>query len=219
MTPPDIDLYLVRHAESRANAAENHLIGGRSNETPLTAQGFIQAQQLGSYLLARRFQPDFAYSSPAVRTLDTAHTVFDTMQLKASIIIDDDLQELDQGNWTGRNRTETYSPSTLANIARLGKDFRPDAGESMNDVGARMMSAITRIGNAHAQSTHTAKGIIFTHGIAIRCLASTIDNWPHKQTYETVIPNVSVSLFVRRAGEWQIHYIGKDTYSPEPGNI
>ncbi len=209
MTAPKIDLYIIRHAESAANASGSHLIGGRSNETPLTEKGIRQAKQLGRYLFANDIRPDFIYSSPAVRTLSTAHYALAEMGIDRQPTVDDNLQELDQGRWVGRNRKDTYTTQVLDEIELLGKDFKSDGGESMNEVGNRMLDAISTIADRHANNDEMVTGVIFTHGVAIRCLASTIHNWPHKQTYETETPNASVSLFTRSSNEWNLQYLAQ----------
>ena len=66
-----IRVALIRHAESVANT-QLHVIGGRSNHSPLTAAGEQQAVELGEKLKAVGYSPDVIYSSPAVRTLETA---------------------------------------------------------------------------------------------------------------------------------------------------
>jgi broad specificity phosphatase PhoE len=211
MHQPAIDLYVIRHAESAANASGSHLIGGRSNETPLTKKGVEQAKYLGQYLLAKGINPDFIYSSPAVRTLQTAHYALAEMGITSEPTIEDNLQELDQGLWVGRNRKDTYTEGVLANIQLLGKDFKADGGESMNEVGERMLAAISSIADRHVHESEAVTGIIFTHGVAIRCLASRIHDWSHKRTYETETPNASVSLFTRSAGEWNVQSFAENT--------
>jgi broad specificity phosphatase PhoE len=204
MNKPLVDLYVIRHAESAANASGSHLIGGRSNETPLTEKGIEQAKQLGRYLLTKDIKPDFIYASPAVRTLETARYALAEMGITSKPLIEDALQELDQGRWVGRNRKDTYTSEVLADIAMLGKDFKSDGGESMNEVGERMLTAISTIAVHHEGEVGTVTGLVFTHGVAIRCLAATIHDWPHKQTYETETPNASVSLFTRTGDGWKL---------------
>lgn len=214
MSNPVINLYVIRHAESAANASGSHLIGGRSNEIPLTKKGVEQAKQLGRYLFAKGIEPDFIYSSPAVRTLQTAQYALNEMGIASEPMIEDSLQELDQGLWVGRNRDDTYTEKVLGDIALLGKDFKSDGGESMNEVGERMLTAISSIADRHAGDNEVVTGIIFTHGVAIRCLASTIHGWPHKQTYETKTPNASVSLFIRSADEWKLQSFAEKPEAP-----
>ena len=69
-----LDLYLIRHAESDMNNS-NHLIGGRSNDTPLTKRGMSQAKLLGWRLKSDGIQFDKVYSSTALRANTTAQIV------------------------------------------------------------------------------------------------------------------------------------------------
>lgn len=208
MAEVETKLYLIRHAESVMNT-QAHLIGGRSNETPLTGRGVAQALKLGSYLIKRNIRPDIIYASPAVRTLETAEFSLRTMGINKKPIIHDELQELDQGKWVGLHREEVYTEEILADIERLGKDFKGDGGESMNDVGNRMFDWATEI--CPPDSTEPTTIFAYTHGLAIRCLASRIQNWSQRQTYITETPNASISLFVFRDGEWNLNYLGKET--------
>lgn len=211
MHKPAIDLYVIRHAESAANASGSHLIGGRSNETPLTEKGIHQAKNLGRYLRAKDINPDFIYSSPAVRTLQTAHYALTEMGIASEPTVENNLQELDQGLWVGRNRKDTYTDEVLSTIQLHGKDFKPEGGESMNEVGERMLTAISSIADRHATESKVVTGIIFTHGVAIRCLASKIHDWSHKKTYETETANASVSVFTRTANEWSLRSFSEKT--------
>lgn len=208
MIKPEIELYAIRHAECENNV-NNHIVGGRSNESPLTQRGIEQAKQLGRYLLANDVTPDFVYISPAVRTRDTARFALEELGIDIDPVVEHDLQELDQGLWTGRLRTETYTPDVLAEIARQGKDFKADGGESMNETGQRMLRAASVIADRHVDDDGTQRGFMFTHGFATRCLASTINDWSHQQTFETETPNASISLFTRTSGVWKMEYIGK----------
>ncbi len=204
----DVKLYCLRHAESVANT-NPHIIGGRSNETPLTELGIEQAKTLGRYLAAPRFRPDFIYASPAVRTLQTAHYALAEAGIDYEPTIDEALQEMDQGLWVGLNRHETYTPAVLKDIKRLKKDFKADDGESMNDTGMRKLTAVDAIADRHLTEKKPLTIWIFAHGMAIRCLASTIHNWSHGRTYKSETPNASISLFTRTDRNWQLRYLGR----------
>ena len=114
-----IRVALIRHAESVANT-QLHVIGGRSNHSPLTAAGEQQAVELGEKLKAVGYSPDVIYSSPAVRTLETARIALAVTGYPKVVQVDDRLQELEQGEWTGRLRADTYTPRMSARIARSG---------------------------------------------------------------------------------------------------
>ena len=199
-------LYLIRHAESALNVTP-HLVGGRSNEAHLTDEGVLQATRLGEFLLNERIEPISVYSSPARRTLETAHHTLDAMKLKMTIITDDPLQELDQGEFVGLDRSAVYTSEVLQEIAVKGKDFKAPGGESMNEAGARMKD--------WADSLPVTNGVIFgfAHGVAIRCFISTLENWTHAQTNESYLANTSITRLDRVNGAWHLTYFGKD---PQP---
>ena len=212
MDGPDVNVYLFRHAESMANV-DRHLIGGRSNESELSELGVQQSQKLGGYIARATIKPVAIYASPAVRTFDTALIATSEAELDHSIKIDDRLQELSQGEWTGKDRAKLYTPKLLAEIRSKGKDFKAPGGESMNEVGERMLEAIDDFSFENAPRTlYEAPTIyVFTHGLAIRCLASYIHNWSHHRTYSTNVPNASITHFTRGGGNWRLQYLGRPT--------
>lgn len=202
------ELYLIRHAESEMNT-NPHLIGGRSNHTPLTVLGIMQAKNLGKHLLAEDILPDSVYSSPALRTLSTARYCLQSMGINQPITIDDRLQELGQGVSEGKPRDAIYTTQVMNDILRLGKDFKLDGGESMNDVARRMAS--------WAETNIASKGgrhFAFTHGGAIKYWASSILDMSHLDTYRTEIDNASFSLFTHTGGQWKVAYLNHRALAP-----
>lgn len=196
------ELYLIRHGEAANNVRQNY-IAGRSNHFQLTEKGVEQSRKLGAALLDIGLLPDVVYSSPAVRALQTARHTLNAMSLKTLIHEDDRLQEQDVGEWVGRVATEVFTDEQVAEIDRLGKEFRSPGGESFNDVGDRMQEWAESIAD-------DGRIFAFTHGGAIRCFVSKLQSWSHPQTYQTRPGNASVSLLTRTSGDWQLEYIGKD---------
>lgn len=205
-TLPDLELYLIRHAESNWNAENAHLIGGRSNEALLTARGEEQARVLGRFMLKQNIIPDRVYASPAVRTLETARLALEEMGLEIEVVVDDDLQEMDQGNAVGSVRAEVYSDVVLAELKRLGKDFKLPGAESMNDAGLRMYEKVAEIALG---ITKPERIFVFGHGMAIRCYASHLLGWSQSETYTAITDNTSVSLVTSRAGQLTLEYLGR----------
>ena len=206
-----VRLLLARHGETVANV-NAHIVSGRSNETPLTPRGNGQAEQLGLFIATQGIRPREAYASPAVRTRDTGRTALRAAGLELELQLADELQELDQGEWVGRPRAEVYNTVTVAEIERLGKDFHAPGGESMNTVGDRVFDwAQTAIppDDELDWSDGDPTFIAFTHGVAIKCLASRLEDWTETQTYQTPIDNASLSEFVRIDGQWHVAYLNR----------
>jgi broad specificity phosphatase PhoE len=202
------ELYLIRHAETVMNT-NPHLVGGRSNETLLTAKGIEQAKRLGRAMAARSIIPAKVYASPAIRTIDTARYSLAEMGLEIEPLVQDAIQELGQGFAEGKLRTEVYTDAVKQDIERLGKDFKLEGGESMNDVGLRMHGWISETITG-TEADEPARYFVYTHGGSIKYLASHILGWSHPQTYDTEIANTSVNLFTLDEGALQVEYLNRD---------
>ena len=70
-----LEIYFIRHAECEMNLLV-HLIGGRSNDSPLSSLGACQAHLLGSRFKHEGLKFDYVYCSPAIRTVSTASIVW-----------------------------------------------------------------------------------------------------------------------------------------------
>lgn len=184
-----------------------HIVGGRSSHVDLTDAGIEQARQAGRYLRSRAIVPSCVYVSPARRTLQTAEHALAEAGIVTSPIIDDALQEMSQGDWENRLRAETYTDEIIQEIIKTGKAFKAPGGESMIDVGLRMQAWADDIAARHGAGTL----LVFGHGLAIRCLASSLHDWTHEKTRDEPLPNASVSLFVYEDGKWRLEYLGRET--------
>ena len=201
-------VYLIRHAESKLNRTPQY-INGRSNETPLTPQGIVQACKLGKFLLENDIVPTSIFSSPAERSKQTGRCCLEAMGIEDDLVICDSLQELDQGEWTGLVRREVYTPEVNAEIKRLGKQFKAPGGESMHEVGVRMLGwAQTTYRNVPANGIE--QGLVFTHGVASRCAAGELLGWDQKQIYTAETPNTSITKLVKHDSGWEAAYVGLD---------
>lgn len=119
--------WFVRHGETEANAAG--LVAG-SLETPLTAKGRAQAEQVAE-ALAR--EPIAAiWSSPRSRARDTAQPVADRLGLAVRCL--DELAERHWGEWEG---------GALAGL--LDRSDTPPGGEPQTDFAQRVLRALDRI--------------------------------------------------------------------------
>ena len=155
------DAYLFRHGEALNNVQE-HIVGGRSNESPLVKNGIIQAIRLGIKLRDKGLIPDIVYSSSAKRAKQTGEAVLLAMGLELDIIEDDCLHEQETGDWTGQLAVEIFTDETVRTIEASGKNFRSPNGESMNDVGNRMFEWAESLAVGTADTPHVV--FAFTHG-------------------------------------------------------
>lgn len=210
MRQGDANIYLIRHVESALNLQE-HIICGRSNDCPISEEiGAAQGQELGRALRDQDLFPDRVFTSPAVRAMTTAQLVLGELGVDVEPVVHDGLQEMDQGEWTGRNRREIYTDDVIAQINERPKDFKGPGAESMNDVELRMYEGWL----ADALSDTTQAGdrpeniFAFGHGLAIRCLVGHIERWPRERILKTHTPNASVTMIAQRAGVLMPQYVG-----------
>jgi broad specificity phosphatase PhoE len=190
-------LNFIRHGQSAANL-EPHLINGRGNHHPLSTMGEQQSSLVGPWLLKEYGRPDAVVSSSAIRTCETGRLAVLAAGLDVPILIDDDLQELSQGDWTGMLRTEVYTPEVYTRIQTEKMDFKAPNGESMNDVTERKLRAANNMPEGNIW--------IFGHGIAIRSLVGAVMGWSHSEIHaaRTTMFNTSVTQFDRTADGLQL---------------
>jgi broad specificity phosphatase PhoE len=202
------EIYLVRHPESALNTKRS-IVGGRSNETPITLKGEQQARQFTKAFLANYPSPDVYFASPAVRTQKLMQIYSETLGQPIELFTDDDLQEMSQGSAEGMLRSEVYTPEVLEQITQKQKEFSLPNGESVNNVCRRMSSWAIRTACEHPNSVILAA----THGQAIRALVGGILGWSQ---YETTIdptritPNVSLSHLTVLNDEIKVNFWGKE---------
>ena len=209
MTSP-VDVYLFRHSQSRANLAP-HIVGGRSNHSPLSELGVLQSQELGLYIADNIDSPDLVFASPAVRTVSTATIALESAGLQRHIFIDDRLQELHQGEAEGKSRDSIYTPDLFARIEREGMDFKHKGGQSLNELGKQGIDWL----NDTYEKTLRDYGVayVFGHGMAIRSLVGRIVGWNHVQIYQAKTPNTCVTKISGSPGAWSVELFAQNTHS------
>jgi broad specificity phosphatase PhoE len=150
-------LYLVRHAESEANAAGR--FAGQL-DSPLTTRGREQAEAVAEFLSKARF--DRVIASDLSRARDTAAAIAKRQHLAVETVTD--LREIDVGDAEGRPFTDL----------RQRPDWTPDGfvqwpgGESLDQAYARARRAIDRI----VAESPGATVCIVGHGGIARILVS-----------------------------------------------
>ncbi|HIH24330.1 TPA: histidine phosphatase family protein [Candidatus Woesearchaeota archaeon] len=201
-------LYLIRHAQSMANA-NSHLICGRSNESPITPLGERQAHALGAYLKDESITFDEVYTSPALRTRETARIVCGHIGFPIERIVESDMvQELSQGDWVGRDRRTIYTPELKQIINLNNHDFKAPGGESQREVEERM-TAWAKYAVIDQHANDNANIALFGHGLAIKCFLRGVFGWHPSNTYVIDFPNTSISHIVYGTKEWYLQFLNR----------
>ncbi len=184
-----IDVYLIRHAQCEHNLTPEY-IWGRTNYSPLTELGIKQSILLGKRLKKEGLYFDEVFSSPAARTMETADITLETMGLNKMMRVDDDLQELDQGEWTGKLRSEMYTPEIKQRLKDEHWLFAAPGGENQEQVGRRMSNWMWNILEKHP---NLSKVGVFTHGVAIKCLLQRAIGFTPELIWRFEIENTSIT--------------------------
>jgi len=132
---------MVRHGESEGNRDRRFTI---SSEVPLTELGRRQAYQAAGRI-AQKFKPHLIISSPFARARQTSEIIAAELRLPIEIV--HELHERDLGALKG------HSYDLLREVVRQDPHYdpkrgwlwRPEGGESYEDVRQRVVGAIERL--------------------------------------------------------------------------
>jgi probable phosphoglycerate mutase len=122
-------IVFARHGQTVPNR-EGRLLGRSDPE--LTERGREQAGQLAPAIAG--YAPTAVYSSPLLRARQTAEAIADVLGL--AVVVDDDLIEIDYGDWEGKPFGE-LDAGVVAQW-RADSGYTPPGGESLRDVEARV---------------------------------------------------------------------------------
>ena len=181
-------IFIARHGETVFNAAAR--MQGDHIHTPLTRNGFAQADEMGAALagwLGTR-QSLTLWSSPYGRALQTLaivaeHIGEDWHQART----DDRLREIDVGDWGG----QTYASISADQGDIVDRDaglfnVRPPKGEWYDDIAARLSGWINdtrhergdRLVIMHGMSSRVLRGLLLDLEVDPLWKAPIADNLP-----------------------------------------
>lgn len=117
--------------------------------------------------------------------------------------VTEELLELTHGDWDGQPRSEHHTPQVLKNMATLGWDWRsPCGGESLRDVGERMMTFIDSLHKLESEEPKTILAV--SHSIAIRTLLRNLLNCDEKMIRRHGLENTGVCEFLKYPEGWSL---------------
>ncbi len=183
---------LVRHGETdwnRDNRFQGHA------DPPLNDIGRAQARTLASELSSRSFAA--AYTSPLRRAAETAAIIADALHLEP--LLDASLMEVDVGSWSGLTRTEVEARFPLGYARWLEYGHGWDDGETYDELGARVVSGLVRIGREHDGGDVLA----VTHGGPIRSALAAAERVPFDEARRSIhfIENCAIVRLAVRDGK------------------
>lgn len=142
-------IYFVRHGECEANA--KRLIAGSGDNSPLTPQGYEQAEVVADILKGK--QIDFIITSPLARAQETAKRISDIIGYEGEIRKEPLLLERDFGAATGLPAEQGFKAIDSGEITDL--ETLPELEERMRHVldlfGALTGKYILAVGHSGAE--------------------------------------------------------------------
>ena len=140
---------MVRHGDTAASK-EGRFTGAQ--DIPISKEGRIHASELATRL--SRYPMDAIYASSLHRALDTAQFIGAVAGLTVTPV--DGLREMSHGKWDGLTRDEVLASYPLSQIEEYDRDpyhFRPEGGESGEDVLKRAVPAMQELVRKHPNQT------------------------------------------------------------------
>lgn len=162
-------IFLIRHAATAWNASDR--MQGRT-DVPLSEQGRQQAARTGAAFRDIPLQQIF--TSPLSRAAETAQAI-SHYHARATFTSSADLLERSFGVAEGLTFTETLALYPQLDFFRSWTlpEFRPDKGESLNDVLQRVRSFIAASLGSAAENI-----AVISHGVTLRVLIAELCGIP-----------------------------------------
>jgi broad specificity phosphatase PhoE len=170
-------VWLIRHGQSTANLARHKAereklpaidYAEREMDIPLSEVGVQQSITVGNWFELQPQKPIVIFSSPYLRTIETARLIAERAKLRnIETIYDERIRERELGifdrlTWLGS--VQKY-PEECAKREQIGKFYyRPPGGESWCDVALRVRNFWRDLCLNHARE----KILIVTHEVIIR---------------------------------------------------
>ncbi len=227
------ELLVVRHGESVGNTAaqaarEAHAevidVPARDADVGLSATGVDQARALGVWLggLGADRAPQSVWSSPYVRSADTARLALEVSGLRLPITLDERLRDRELGvldKLTGMG-VEARFPAEAARRRWVGKFYyRPPGGESWADMALRMRSVLADVDRYE----DGRRVLVVCHDAVTMVIRYVCEGLTEAEIMaigqRTPVQNASVTRLVRAPGErlWRLDTFNAVDHLAEEG--
>ena len=180
-------LLLIRHAESEGNRDQ---VFTATPLVPLTPRGRLQAHTAASWMAAR-YSPIQVVTSPYQRARETASIIAEVLQLP--IVVEMDLRERDYGLLAGL----AYATPRPGYDRERYWTWRPDDGETLEEVLVRVGAVLDRI----AEAAPEGDVIVVSHGAVMMAAYRHVTGaWPPAGR---VVRNAGIIVVEHRGGSWR----------------
>lgn len=180
-------LILVRHGESEGNRDRTFT---QNSAVPLTPFGREQARA-AAVRIAQSYSPTRIVASPFVRARETAEIIAEVVRLRVQA--EADLREQSFGIFAGQPYEVLLGDASYDDGPRW--HWRPQGGESLNDVYARVVPVFERVAR---ESTGQDVVLVSHGGVMLALCAYVTGSWDDL----TVTPNAGIVVVEHRGGTY-----------------
>lgn len=197
-----MDIYLIRHGETRANR-EGMFVGRM--ESPLTKEASGRLKYL-----SQRFESislDRVFSSPRRRALDTARAISKEVEVVQG------LAETDFGIFEGRTYLEisTLFPEEARKMGTEGENYAFPEGEKVEEFYRRVFKTFERL-IEESEKRGEERIALVSHAGVIRTILSYSLLGTHKLHWNFKIEHTSVTKLNHRDGFYVLECLNDNSY-------
>ena len=180
-------LIFLRHGQAKNNT--ERILAGRSEGVPLTDTGIKQSEHTAQLL--EHMNISAIYSSPIERAKHTAEIVGKHNSL--DVRIDDRLNELDMGKFTGMPYDEIFKShgNVFMKFYNGELEIAHNGVETFSQVKKRILGIVDHIIEKHLDENI----VLVTHMDPIKAMLSTVVDLSPTNLYELIIANASLNIF------------------------
>jgi len=180
-------IIFLRHGQAKNNT--ERILAGRTEGVPLTDTGIKQSEQTAELL--KHMNISAIYTSPIERAKHTAEIAGKHNSL--DVTIDDRLNELDMGKFTGMPYDEIFQShgNVFMKFYNGELEIAHNGVETFPDVKKRILGIVDHVIEKHPDENV----LLVTHMDPIKAMLSTIVDLSPTNLYELIIANASLNIF------------------------
>jgi len=180
-------IIFLRHGQAKNNT--ERILAGRTEGVPLTDTGIKQSEQTAEFL--KQMNISAIYSSPIERAKHTAEIAGKHNSL--DVTIDDRLNELDMGKFTGMPYDEILKThgNVFMKFYNGELEIAHNGVETFPDVKKRILGIVDHVIEKHPDENV----LLVTHMDPIKAMLSTIVDLSPTNLFELIIANASLNIF------------------------
>jgi len=180
-------IIFLRHGQAKNNT--ERILAGRTEGVPLTDVGIKQSEYTAKLL--EHMKISAIYSSPIERAKHTAEIVAKHNSL--DVTIDDRLNELDMGKFTGMPYDEIFNShgNVFMKFYNNELEIAHNGVETFLEVKKRILGIVDHVIKKHPDENI----LLVTHMDPIKAMLSTIVDLSPTNLFELIIANASLNIF------------------------